>query len=81
MNCSAVLVVARPGRLDAAAEAVAQVEGVFVPQRDEDHDRLICTIEAETEREEVARFNAVSRLEPVLDASLLSHYVGLDADE
>ena len=79
MNCSAVLVVARPGRLDAAAEAVAQVEGVFVHQRDE--DRLICTIEAETEREEVARFNAVSRLEPVLDASLLSHYVGLDADE
>lgn len=81
MNCSAVLVVARPGCFDAATEALSRLDGVFVHQRDEAHERLICTIEADTENAEVERFSAVSRLESVLDVSLLSHYVGLDADQ
>lgn len=80
MNCSAVLVVVRPGRLDGAVEALEALEGVEVHQLDREHSRLICTIEGETEQVEADRFGLVARLEDVLDASLVSHYLDVDDD-
>ena len=80
MNYSAVLVVARPGRLHEAIKAIGELEGVCVHQYDVETGRLICTIEAETEDREIERFNTTAQLESVLDISLLSHYVDLPVD-
>ena len=80
MNYSAILVIARPGRLEAAVEAASRIEGVEPHQTDlvrfqtdPATNRFICTIEAATTDDEVRLFRTVSELADVFDVSLIEH--------
>ena len=73
MNYSAILVIARPGWLEAAVEAASRIEGVEPHQTDPATNRFICTIEAATTDDEVRLFRTVSELADVFDVSLIEH--------
>ena len=73
MNYYAILVIARPGRLEAAVEAASRIEGVEPHQTDPATNRVICTIEAATTDDEVRLFRTVSELADVFDVSLIEH--------
>ena len=73
MNYSAILVIARPGRLEAAVEAASRIEGVEPHQTAPATNRFICTIEAATTDDEVRLFRTVSELADVFDVSLIEH--------
>lgn len=73
MNYSAILVIARPGRLDAVLEAVSRIAGVEPHQTDPATGRIVCTIEAAATDDEVRLFRKVSELEDVFDVSLIEH--------
>lgn len=73
MNYSAILVVARPGRLAAVLEAVRTIPGVEPHQTDPASGRVICTIEAPDTDDEVRLFRKVADLADVYDVSLIEH--------
>ena len=77
MNYSAILVIARPGRLEAAVEAASRIEGVEPHQTDPATNRFICTIEAATTDDEVRLFHRVAELDGVNDVSLIEHRLDL----
>ena len=78
MNYSAILLVAKPGALNAAIEQAAQVPGVDVHQIHPKGERAVCTIEAATVDDEVRIFSSLRDLEAVFDVSLLEHRPGAD---
>jgi nitrate reductase NapD len=74
MNLSAILVLARPERLEACAATLSALQGVEVHHRDPDGGRLIITQEAETVSDEVDGFRRIQAQPDVIVAELVYHW-------
>lgn len=78
MNMSAILVLVRPDRMDAAVATLNDTCGVEVHCRDDATGRLIVVLEAPSIDDEVAGMRGIQALPSVLSAELVCHYFAED---
>jgi nitrate reductase NapD len=72
VNISSSIVHARPGAALAVRQALGAIDGVEVHAED-DHGRLIVTIETDDDRSTADTFEAIGRLPGVLTVAMVYH--------
>jgi nitrate reductase NapAB chaperone NapD len=73
VNLSGILVVARPGRLDDALQALRELPGVDVHQHEAPTGRIVVTQEAESAGAEAEGLRRLRALPDVATAELVYH--------
>ncbi len=80
MNYSGLLVASTPGTLKETLDALAQMPAVEVHQVQEEADRCIVVVEADSVNSEVELFKKISAIPSVIDVSLVVHHFEEDAE-
>jgi len=73
LHISGLSVVARPGQLDAAADAIAELPGAEIFARDVATDRLVVVQDLPSVEEHMAGLRRIQALPQVLVAELVYH--------
>ncbi len=73
MNISSVIVIPGTQRADGVVKALGRIEGVEVAAVSPE-GKIIVTIEAEGDRETVEMYEAISRMDGVMSASMVYHH-------
>lgn len=79
MNISSVIVHARPGHAAEVQRALAAITGVEVHAAS-DEGKLIITIESPGDRETADTFEAISKMDYVMSASMVYHQTEADPE-
>lgn len=79
MNISSIIVHPGPGQAEAVSARLAEVAGVEIHAVAED-GRMIVTVETDSDGAMVDAFDAISKTEGVLSASMVYHQTESDPD-